>query len=211
MDSKKTLMLTVVTAVFLSGLASAGPTLSFGNFSGTKAFTTATLKNQVAVDLLILGKGYFDDYLINNPGSTPFAGNNSDIVSTMAVSPPQTPLFNAVSSSGRVPGLGSQRKGGYFPGAYFKSPSPRWIPDERFSLSHYGSYPYTEEDDSGSNRSRWYGISGPPQPFGEPFPDPDGLFENPTPPASTVPAPGSIFLGGLGITIVGLLRNRKNR
>jgi hypothetical protein len=213
MKIEKTHIFVAAVVLLLAGSVYAGPTYTFQNITNNNAVNAATGESQLSVELIDLGGGTVE-FLFKNSG--PLASSIADIyfdngnlgtisgpigfvdaIGTVSFSPNATP--------GNLPGgndIGFSTTAGL--SADSDAPvQPNGInPGEQLGLTLSGNYADIIDQIAAGNLRIGIHVQGFADGGSESFVN--------APPSSVVPAPGSILLSGIGISIVGLLRNRKN-
>lgn len=212
MKIEKTHLMAAVV-LLLAGSVYAGPTYSFQNITNNSAVDAAIGESQLSVELVDLGGGTVE-FLFKNSG--PSASSIADIyfdngnLGTISgpigfVNAIGTVTFSPGAAPPNLPG-GNDIGFSTTPGLLADSNPPVQQnginPGEQLGLTLSGSYADVIDQIAAGNLRIGIHVQGFAGGGSESFVN--------TPPSAVVPAPGSILLSGIGISIVGFLRNRKN-
>jgi hypothetical protein len=214
MKHEKTLSIAAAVVLLLATSVSAAPTYTFQNITNNNATNAATGESQLSVELVDLG-GNSVEFLFLNSG--PLASSITDIYfdngNLGTLSGPigftdalGTVSFAAGAAPGNLPG-GNDVDFDTTSGLSVDSDAPVQPnginPGEQLGLTLSGDYTDVVNQIAAGNLRIGIHVQGFANGGSE-------SFVNNPPTTSVVPAPGSILLSGIGISIVGLLRNRKN-
>lgn len=212
MKIEKTHLMTAVV-LLLVGSVFAGPTYTFQNITNNNAVNAAAGESQLSVELIDLGGGSVE-FLFKNSG--PLASSIADIyfdngnLGTISgpigfVNAVGNVSFSPNAAPGNLPG-GNGIGFSTTPGLSADSDAPvqpKGInPGEQLGLALSGDYTDVIDQIAAGNLRIGIHVQGFADGGSESFVN--------APPSAVVPAPGSILLSGIGISIVGFLRNRKN-